>query len=175
MNLKIMSLVRNKLKNYLKDREILDIIIFGSVVKGKALPGDVDIAIITEKEIKLDIPGFHVSLLKPEDFFINPPSVINTLLREGYSLKNKKFFSELYKFSTKVLFFYKLVGLKPSLKVKIVNILRGKNKEKGLVEENGGKWLVNQVFIVSVEKEQIFEKFFLNFNIKYNKFFILIH
>lgn len=175
MNSKIISLVKSKLKKYLKEKEILDIILFGSAVKGKLSPDDIDIAVISEKDIKINIAGFHISLLKSIDFFKNPPSLIHTLLREGYSLKNEKFFSEIYKFSNKVLFVYELLGLKASLKVRIVNILRGKSKEKGMVRENNGEWLANQVFIVPVVAENLFEKFFLNFKIKFNKFYILIH
>ncbi len=174
MNSKRLLLIKNKLKKYLKDKEILDIIVFGSAVKGKAVPQDTDIAVITNKP-GIKISGFHVSVLKPNDFFANPPSIIHTLLREGYSIKNKCSFSQIYKFSNKVLFKYELISLKPSIKVKIVNILRGKNKEKGLVRENNGEWLANQVFILPVENENIFEKLFLNFKIKFKKFYVLIH
>ncbi|MBS3159723.1 nucleotidyltransferase domain-containing protein [Candidatus Woesearchaeota archaeon] len=170
MDSKIESLIRSRLEKYLKDKDILDIILFGSTVKGKASPTDIDIAIITEKEIK--IPGFHVSILSPKDFFIKPPSLIFTLLREGYSLKNKINFSEQFKFTNKVLFNYKLINLSPSLKVKIVRFLRGK---QGFVETNKGQWLANQVFLLPINKENICEKFLLNFNVKYNKHYILIH
>ena len=174
MNSKNLFQIENKLKKYLKDKEILDIILFGSAVKGKATPQDIDIAVITNKP-KIEIPDFHVSVLKPKDFFVNPSSITHTLLREGYSLKNKCSFSQIYKFSNKVLFKYGLTSLKPSIKVKIVNILRGKNKEKGLVKENNGEWLANQVFILPVKNENIFEKLFLNFKIKFKKIYVLMH
>jgi len=175
MNLKKLSWIRNKLKRYLKDKEILDIILFGSLIKGKAMPEDIDIAVITEKPLKIEIPDFHVSILSPRDFFINPPMIVNTLIREGYSLKNNKLFSEIYKFESRVLFIYQLKDLKPSLRVKIVNQLRGKKNEKGLVEENKGKWLANQVFTVPIGNEYIFQKLFINFEVKFNKSYILIH
>ena len=175
MSLKNLSQIRSKLKKYLSDKEILDIIIFGSAVKGKILPRDIDIAIITKKEIKVNISGFHISILKPEDFFVKVPSIVHTLLREGYSLKNEKSFSEVYNFSSRVLFKYDLVSLKASVRVKIVNILRGKSNEKGLVRENSGEWLANQVFIVPAENQHIFEKLFLNFGVKFSKYYILIH
>lgn len=174
MNSKILS-IKNKLGKYLKDKNVLDIIVFGSLMKGKTSPNDIDIAIITKEDINVNIPNFHISLLKPEDFFINPPSIVHTLLREGYSLKNERPFCQIYKFSNKVLFKYELTNLKLSMKVKIVNILRGKNKEKGLVEESKGEWLANQVFFVPVGNEHILEKFFLNFKIKFNKYYVLIH
>jgi len=173
MNLKITPL-KNKLKKYLEDKEVIDILLFGSFVKGKQSPGDIDVAIITEKDVPIVIPGFHVSILKPEDFF-KSLSLINTLLREGYSLKNNKPFSELYSFLSRVLFVYELSNLKPSKKVMIVNFLHGKNNNLGMVEENSGKWLANQVFIVPINKNYIFEKFFLNMGVKFKRLFLLIH
>ena len=175
MNSKSLSQAKNKLKKYLLDKDILDVILFGSAVKGKSLPADIDIALITEKEVRVHIPGFHISVLKPKDFFVKVPSIVHTLFREGYSLKNKKLFSELYKFSSKVLFKYDLVNLSPSIKVKVVNVLRGIRKSKGLVEENKGAWLANQVFTIPLEAEHIFEKFFLNFNVKFSKSYVLMH
>lgn len=168
--------IKNKLKRFLENKEILDIIIFGSFIKGSLSPKDIDIAIITDlKSINKFPDNFHVSILSPKDFFINPPTIINTLLREGYSLKNDKSFAEIYKFSNKVIFNYSLTSLKPSDKVRMVNILRGKNKETGMVKNNMGEWLANQVFIVPVGNEHIFEKLFLNFKVKFKKSFILIH
>jgi predicted nucleotidyltransferase len=173
MNSKILQ-IKNKLKKYLKDKEILDVILFGSVIKGKRNPEDIDIAVVTQKDIHIDISGFHVSLLKPEDFFKQIP-LVHTLLREGYSLKNEKPFCEMYRFFGKVLFKYELTSLTPSLKVKVVTFLRGKNNQKGMVEENSGKWLSNQVFLSPIDKDYLFEKFFLNLGVKFNKFFVLMH
>lgn len=179
MNLEIISKIRSKLKSILKNKEILDVILFGSIVKGKSLPNDIDIAIITEKKkldlLKLDLDIFHVSILSPRDFFINPPIIINTLLREGFSIKKNKSFSESYNFSSRILFKYDLSNINLSTKVKIVNNLRGKGKEKGLVLECNGEWIANQVFTVPVDKLELFERFFLNFKIKFNKYYVLMH
>jgi hypothetical protein len=174
MNSKIL-LIKNKLKKYLKNKDILDIIVFGSAIKGKAMPDDMDIAVISDKKIRMEIEGFHISFLNPKDFCSNPPSIVHTLFREGYSLKAGKPFSEIFKFLNKVLFKYELSNLNSSMKVKIVNILRGKSSAKGMVEENNGEWLANQVFFVPVENENLFEKFFLNFQIKFRKFYVLMH
>lgn len=175
MNSKILSYLRNKLKKELKDKEILDIVVFGSVVKGKEKPNDIDIAIISNEDISINNHSIHTSLIKPQDFFINPPAIINTLFREGYSLKNEKPFSQLYNFSNKVLFKYELSSLNLSRKVTAVNVLRGKNKEEGLVKSNKGEWLANQVFFAPVENEHIFQEFFKNFKINFKKFYVLIH
>jgi hypothetical protein len=96
-------------------------------------------------------------------------------LREGYSLKNEKFLSENYKFLSRVLFVYELKNLNSSAKVKIVNILRGKHGEKGLVRDNEGEWLANQVFTIPLNADHLFEKFLINFKVKFKKFYLLIH
>lgn len=167
MNLEIKP-IKNKLKEIIKRKDVYDIVLFGSSVKGKTSHKDVDIAIISETEFNL--VGFHISNFKPKDFFDRRITLLNTLFREGYSLKFDKSFSELYGFKNKVLFKYELKGLTPSKKVKIVNILK-----KELVKKNNGEWLANQVFFVPVFKDYLIEKFFLNFNVKFKKYFILMH
>lgn len=174
MKSKTLQQIKNKLRNILKDKEIFDIILFGSVIKGKAIPEDIDIALITNKSIP-KIEGFHASIIKPEEFFKENLSLANTLLREGYSIKHGKFLAELWNFKNKILFVYELSSLSASKKVQIVNILRGKNKHEGMVSSYKGEWLANQVFTIPIEAGHIFEKFFLNFSIKFKKFYILIH
>ncbi|MEK6829662.1 MAG: nucleotidyltransferase domain-containing protein [Nanoarchaeota archaeon] len=177
MNLEIKS-IRNKLNKIIKKDDILDVILFGSSIKGKPDPGDIDIAIISENEIASDLfnlNGFHFSFLKPLDFFKRRITLLNTLFREGYSLKFNKPFSELYGFMNKILFIYELKGLSSSKKVKIVNILRGKKNSRGLVVENNGNWLANQVFLTPVNREYIFEKFFVSLEIKFMKHYVLMH
>ena len=172
------KLIKDKLKNIIGRREILDVILFGSVIKGKALPRDVDIAVITEEDYEpgiFNIEGFHFSFLKPIDFFKKRITLLSTIFREGYSLKFDKSFSELYGFRNRVLFRYELSRLTNSKKVKVVNILRGKKGDKGLVVENGGEWLSNQVFFIPMYKEHIFDKFFINFAVKFKKYYVLMH
>jgi len=175
MNLKNSLSLKNRLKPLLEDEEVLDIILFGSLVKGKSAPSDIDVALISNKELKHSIKGFHISVIKPKEIFISPPALVNTLLREGYSLKNNAFWAEALKFKSKILFIYTLAQMPSTKKVQIVNILRGKNKSIGLVEEKKGEWLANQVFLVPVEEEYLFEQFFINSKIKFKKFNLLIH
>ena len=174
MNSEISS-IKNKLKKLIEDKDILDVILFGSSIKGKASPNDFDIAVISEKEINLEMENFHFSFLKPIDFFKKRSVILTALFKEGYSVKFNMSFSELYDFKNKVLFKYDLKNMPPSKKVKVVNILRGNKNERGMVENNKGEWLANQVFFIPVFHDYIFEKFFLNFSVKYKKYYILMH
>ncbi|MEK6927010.1 MAG: nucleotidyltransferase domain-containing protein [Nanoarchaeota archaeon] len=167
--------IKNEFSKILKDKEIQDIIVFGSLIKGKATPQDIDIAIISEKQEFEEKEGYHISLISPNEFLSGSLTLSSTLIREGYSLKHNCFFSEIFRFKSKSLFSYSLSNLPASKKVQFVNILRGKNGSKGLVEENKGEWLANQVFILPIDSDYLFDKLFENFSIKYKKSYILIH
>jgi len=155
MNSENLLKIKSELKNLIKEKNILDIIIFGSAAKGKLNPNDIDIAVISDnKNIKTELnKKFHISIISIKDFFIKPIPLINTLLREGFSIKHNKPFSEIFNFENRTLFTYNLKKLSNSNKVKLVNILHGRNN-KGLVENYNGKWLANQVFIAPVENEK---------------------
>lgn len=172
MNSKKLLQIKKKLNKFLKDNEIQDVILFGSFVKGKQEPRDIDVAIISNKNYS-SFSNFHISVLNFEDFF-KPISLVKTLFREGYSLKKNKPFSEVYGFKNKCLFKYDLTNLSLSEKVVVVNFLRGKNKEKGLVSEKNGEWISNQVFLCPIMFESLFERFFINKKIKFKKYYCLI-
>lgn len=175
MKSEIIQKARSKLSKLLKDKEVIDIILFGSAIKGKANPNDIDVCIITNKEQSMDINGFHISQLTPEELISGGLTLPNTLLREGFSLKHNTAFADLFRFKNKILYTYSLTSLNPSKKVQMVNILRGRNKNNGLVLESKGEWLSNQVFTIPLDSEYLFDKLLSNFNIKYTKNYILIH
>lgn len=171
---KNLSQIKKELKKYIEDKNVLDVILFGSFVKGKQNPSDIDIAIISEQE-PIDLEDYHVSFIKPQEFFRKIPSLITTLFKEGYSLKTDQYFSEKYGFRNKTMFSYELSGISDSSKVKIVNFLRGAKKSKGIVEENGGEWLTSGVFFCQISNDYLFEQYFLNNKIKFKKYNLLIH
>lgn len=179
MDLKNIQKLKNSLNEIIKDKRVLDVILFGSAVKGKRNYNDFDIAIvIKDKTFTIDFKKFsnelHFSIINIEDFFLNHISLVNTIFREGYSVKYNKLFAELFKFSSKVLFSYELKTLSNSDKVRLATLFHGKNA-KGLVEENGGTWISRQVFLIPPNYEKLFEDTFNNFNCKYKKSYILIH
>ncbi|MCX6742444.1 MAG: nucleotidyltransferase domain-containing protein [Candidatus Pacearchaeota archaeon] len=182
MKSEIISKIKNKLGFLLSNKEVIDLIVFGSAVKGKSLPRDIDLAVLFYHSPTRDIldniqkiDQFHISVVTAKDFFINPHLLINALLREGYSIKNKKSLSENLKFSSRVLFSYSLSSLSASNKVKVVNALRGKKGKPGMVKKNNGEWIVNQAFTVPIFADSLFEEFFNNLKIKYKKSYILMH
>lgn len=170
---------KKRLKKILADKEVYDVLIFGSAIKGKALPRDIDVCLITHKKIdtliEQGISGMHISVMKPEEFFTEQPSLAHTLLREGYSLRKGGFLAEGLRFESKVIFIYHLKNKTNTEKVKIVTFLRGKGKEEGIVKERGGTWLARQVFTVPLKEEYLIAEFFRNNAVNYTKNYVLMH
>ena len=169
---------KRKLKKVLADKEVYDVLLFGSAIKGKAQPRDIDVCLITHKKIEAEVKnlsGVHISIMKPEEFFTEQSSLANTLLREGYSLKKGMFLAEELRFKNKVLFTYRLNNKKNNEKVKIVTILRGKGSNNGLVQDQGGEWIAQQVFQMPIDTEQLIDQFLRHNKINYTKNYVLIH
>ena len=174
-NSKRLSEIKNRLRPILRNNDVIDVILFGSVVKGKTLPRDIDVAIISEEDIKPNVEGFHFSVLKQREFFKNQPTLVTTLLREGHSLRLGKPFCEGFRFKSGVMFVYNLTSLNSSEKVRIVNLLRGKGGGEGLVKEYRCEWISNNVFIAPLEGEYIIEQFLIKNKVNFKKSHILIH
>jgi len=177
-----------KLKKSLdiKNKEVVDIVLFGSAVKGKVFVGDVDVCIIfrenildmvvKEVEEKIKKLGLkpHMSILKVDNFFRKPVSLIRTILREGISILTGRKISDIYGLDGYSLYSYSLVGMKPNEKVRFVYIVKGRKNEKGFIEKIKGEWLNDGCFIIPIEKDSDILELFKKWNVKYTKKNILL-
>ncbi|MFH1054097.1 MAG: hypothetical protein V1740_06785 [Candidatus Woesearchaeota archaeon] len=160
-----------KLKNYQKklkkllDKNVLDIIFFGSFVKG-GIPNDMDIAIIVRNNRGMEkIKRMIKSVVKNGDIeIIDLESIYQpiwlTLIKEGFSVKKNKFLYELYKIKPSVLFKYSLKKLSNVQKVQF---------ERGLknVLKSGGTVLTRSVILVPIKIKREIEDFLKSWNIYY--------
>jgi len=164
--------------------EIADIFLFGSAVKGKDFPKDIDICIVFKNHIikkkvaeitnKLYEYAIHASCIGTDDFFRKPHPLAKTLLVEGVSILNGKPFIQNFGFSSYALYSYNLSKKKPSDKVKFVYLLKGR-KEKGIVKRFGGLWIANSCFIIPVQRDSEMLIIFKKWEISYQRKEILIH
>ena len=176
-----------KLKKYLKDERretIFDIIIFGSLVKGKLAPRDIDILVIflqgalnerldIIQEIKNKLKGkidlnidIKQALLK--DLFSAGFLARTGAILEGYSVFHNKKFCETLGFSSYSLFWYNLKGMSHTQKVRFNYILAGRN-QKGVIELLHGIRLANGVVKIPIEYSLEFEEILKNNKVSYNK------
>lgn len=148
-----------------KSENILDVFVFGSFVKGKARPGDVDVCMVFLKDVNSSkVDEFysrckraginaHVSPLAAENFFLKPHSLATTVLYEGISLLDGKPAAKRFGLEAWAIYSYEISGMGPSEKVKFVHVMKGRGKNKGFVRNCGGAFLSPGCFLVPVDKD----------------------
>jgi len=168
-----------------KDKAILDIVIYGSIVKGKRNVNDIDIMVIFLRgslkdrlnrlqEIKSrlknlkDDYNLDVKQMDIKEFFSSAFLARTGLLSEGISVFNNKKFCETLGFRSFSFFWYNLDGLSHSEKVKFNYILAGRTT-KGMIKELNGERLVNGAIKIPIENSFVFEEILKNNKVKYSK------
>jgi predicted nucleotidyltransferase len=172
----------SELKKF-KTSDVFDIVVYGSIVKGKENVNDIDIAVILNKKTSLDQKLKLAEALKTKLDFIGKevdvkvidisdlldPNFIarQAILAEGYSLINKKFLHELFGFSVRILFKYSLSKLTYSKKKMFYYALKGRRGQKGLLKLRNGKQISDCVIEVPVEHSEEFRNLFEQQNIEF--------
>ena len=164
--------------------DIVDIFLFGSAVKGKEFPKDIDLCVIFRdkiierviKDIENRLKNFnvHLSFLTIDNLFKNPHSLIKTLLVEGVSILTNKPFIQNFGFLSYVLYSYDLSKMNSSEKVRFVYLLKGR-KEKGIIKKFNGEWITDGCFVIPVIRDNEVLTIFKKWNIRYLRREVLIH
>ncbi len=175
------------LKAEQKDKTIFDIVIYGSAVKGKREPNDIDIVVIfregdlkkrlnkiqaIKKEIKLnqnvDIKGILLEELFHHDFFARCG-----IFLEGISLFDGKPFAHKIDFAGFSLFVYDLKNKNHTEKVKFNYVLSGRSTN-GILKNLEGKSLGPGVVQIPLRNSLEFEEVLNTHSVNYTKKNILI-
>ena len=177
--------LRRCLKPEKHDRNIFDIVLYGSAAKGKSKPQDIDVAVIfragtlkerlakiqsIKKDIKIetvDIKGILLEELFQESFFGR-----SGIFLEGISLFDGKPFSYKIDFEGFVLFIYKLENKSHTEKVRFNYVLSGR-KSEGVVKIMKGKHVAPGVIQIPIRYSLEFEEILKKHNISYFKIGIL--
>lgn len=168
-----------------KNRNVLDIVLFGSMVRGKILPEDIDICLIGLKVTEAQIKEFenlvnkidrkvHISYL-PLDNFLDPKQTLwKTIFHEGYSLVKNRNISKLIGFDSFVIFWYNLKTLEQKDKVRFYYALSGRDGSSGILKQVKGLHLGKGVIAVPLKNEDKIRNFFMNWKIPFNRRRILL-
>ena len=170
-----------------KDKAIFDLLVYGSMIKGKAKPNDLDLIVIFRtgslkerlEKIQLikrkitsfksiDIKGILWEELFQEHFFAR-----SGILLEGVSLFDGRPFAEKIGFSAYSLFTYHLKDKSHTAKVKFNYLLRGRNGP-GILEKFSGKHLSPGTVQIPMIKSLEFEEILQRNNFQYKKQNILV-
>ncbi|MBR9692149.1 nucleotidyltransferase domain-containing protein [Candidatus Woesearchaeota archaeon] len=150
--------LRQLLKKY---KDIEDFYIFGSFVKGKFKPSDIDVALITqEKDFKLlssvlkevkEYHNLHIEMFLFKEIFTEP--VWKSLLSEGFSIKKNKYLRDLMDIKSGVLYKYSLKKMNRSEKT-----MFNRAFTEELKTTKGNSVSAGSV-IIPIEKEKEFDDF----------------
>lgn len=161
------------------EAEIKDIILFGSLMRGKPEPQDIDILILFRKKIDKEIEYEFKKLLLPK---IKNISLISKteetcqessfdaregILFEGYSLIKGSFLAEGFGFISFGLFFYSTKELSNTDKTKFYYALNGRNLAKGMVEKLKGIKLSDNLIAFPLDEIELAKNFFDFWKLEY--------
>lgn len=155
---------------------IFDVVLFGSVLKGKWKPGDIDVCIVLSekadpkeievisREFPIEVHLTHVLLTE-----LYSQSLWLTLLHEGFSLIRNKYLYKIFGMEPWIIFSYNLITLKPVEKSRFSHALFGRAHE-GIFYKLGGKILGKGSIMVPVkhseEIREVLERWHIDYKVK---------
>jgi predicted nucleotidyltransferase len=179
--------LRNKLKKIAKEnKDLEDIILFGSSVRGKENPSDIDILVIFKEKINknleydirktLEKEVRNISIISKTKKTLKDPSfdARESYLSEGISLITKEDIASTFGFSALGLFKYGTSRLKNLKKTKFYYALNGRGSEEGVAVKLGCIKLSNNILLVKRDKVEEIMIFFSSHEIDYSYMPILI-
>jgi len=166
--------------------EIIDIIIFGSTIRGKKNPKDTDIIIIYKNKINDDKTyGLQKTLekegLNPEILQKTYKEIFNegflareAILKEGYSIVNKGLLSRKLGYTSYILFRYDMKDLTKTKKIQFYYSLYGRNKNEGMMQKLGLIKFSESTILCPIEKSEEAREYLQQQNISYTESSILL-
>src|SRR3989338_1921090 len=184
-------LLKNKefkeiIKDGLKNDQILDIILFGSITKGKEKPKDVDLLVLYKDKVnhdydyelrkKLEDKGFKAHVIGSSYFDIFQPSFLarEGILSEGFSFKTNDFLFSSFGFSSFVLFRYSLKDMNDSNRTRFYYSLYGRGKEKGILDIFKCYKFSDNTIISPIDNSENLKEFFEKKNITFDQISLLL-
>lgn len=163
--------------------KVVDIVLFGSAIKGKSNPNDIDLCIVFRDKVDVNIvkevelmvgDEFHVSSLVVDNFFTNVHTLAKTIFFEGKSILTNTNLSESLGLSGWLLYSYNLPKEDHSRKVRFVYLLRGRKNDNGLVKRWGGEFISNSAFMLPVNKDNEAQDVFNTWKIDFKRRKVLL-
>jgi len=165
--------------------QILDIVLFGSVVKGKENPKDIDILVIYKDKKNIDLSyelekelkkSYSVEITDKtyKELFSESFKARESILSEGYSLVYNQFLSEGLGYMKFVLFRYELRGFSKSDRMRFYYSLYGRGDQKGMLKEIGAVKFSDTILLCPVENSERMKEYLSGWGINFIEFPILI-
>lgn len=179
--------LKNRLKKIIeKHPEVCDILIFGSVIRGKSKPNDFDVLVLFENEIDKDTEYLlrkeiekdysNVSIISKTKKTVLDDSfdARESVLFEGTSLIDSKGVAGNYGFSSFGLFKYNFGGWNKLKKTKFYYAINGRSGNEGIASILNAIKISDSLMIIPLNKIEDFKDFLDSWRIKYIYIPILI-
>lgn len=171
------------INKYLKEKEILDIILFGSLMKGKDNPKDIDLLIIFKekinKELELKIrrelgKNYEINSINEKELTSNNFKAKEGIYLEGYSFSKKTTLADSLGFFTTAYLKYDIKNLKGSNRIKFYYALIGRDNKNGFLTKIEATRFSDNVIICNYSEIEKLKEFFESWKITYEVYPALI-
>lgn len=174
-------------KFYLANQDqIIDMVLFGSTVKGKKEPSDVDILLIYKKRDNFELNhqlkkklntlkiNAEITSKTYESLFEASFKARESFLSEGYSLINRKFISEGLGFSNLALFKYELAEKNKSDRMRFYYSLYGRNGNGGMLKDMKAIKFSDTIILCPVGSVEEMRNYLQEWGISFLEFVVLV-
>ncbi|OGY43603.1 MAG: hypothetical protein A2729_04235 [Candidatus Buchananbacteria bacterium RIFCSPHIGHO2_01_FULL_39_14] len=165
---------------------IVDILLFGSVERGKEQPNDLDILIIFKKQknlaiaqelrkqitAKIAVP-IQITTKTYEELFQSSFVIRESILSEGYSLVYKHSFAEGLGYSSRALCVYQLTGKDKSTRMRFYYSLYGRTT-RGMLEELEATKYTDTVILCPIKNIERLREYLTSWDITFQVIPVLL-
>ena len=172
--------LKSKLKTIIKQMpEVKDILVFGSIVRGKENPDDIDILVIFKnkvnkeeeyvirKELEKYAPAISIISKTEETMLDSSFDARESVLFEAISMFDEKTAAEKYGFCSLGMFKYNTHQLTNVQKTQFYYALNGRNNQKGIAEQMECIKLSDNVILVPLKNIDKIKEFFETWHMTY--------
>ncbi len=165
---------------------IIDIILFGSAVKGKEQPQDLDLLIIFKEKKNLQVAyelrkniekisriPVDVESKTYQELFARNFTAREALLAEGYSLINRIGFAEGLGYKNRILFHYQLRGKTKSERMRFYYSLYGRGSP-GMLKQLQATKYTDTVILCPVEAQEKMREYLRSWKLEFEETPILV-
>ena len=162
-----------------KEKEVHDIVVFGSIVRGKEKPRDIDVLVIFKKNINKEIEYQvrkeiekryeAVSIISKTETTLFDPAfdARESILFEGKSLLTGVTLGEHYGYASLGMFKYQFKDWTKLQKTKYYYALNGRDGKKGIAQELGCVKLSDGIILVPLYNIEEFRSFLESWKINF--------
>jgi predicted nucleotidyltransferase len=171
--------LKNELKKFVSGKEIDDILVFGSTIRGKEKPNDLDLLVVFNKKVDKEQEQKIKIILKKH---FNNISIISktkiTILDQSFDARESVLFeatslltgsnlAKKYGFISFGMFKYDFSTWNKLQKTKFYYALNGRGSAEGIFQKTESIKLSDQIVLVPLDKIELFREFLESWKLDY--------